>query len=455
MPTTQARTEETPKPIRKSAKKAAHNGTAAAPPADFWDHMRSLKPGQFFIYAYRLWPKIDRRDESHYLTKTSEHIDEDWLLRTFGSGKYNLRLNNAEQRSVATKTVSLHNADYPPKVNPLEVTTDPENSIYWEIWGNKKETQQAEAAKPAESNTDTARAIAALEKVVDRLQTDSSAVRSSEREILTSAAQAAIATVREQGAHGGVDVAGILETFAKLMQRSEGRPSGSGELAPIMALMQSQIESQNALMLELLRDRRDSQAPAGGSGISQVAEMVALIRELRNEFSDAPHQEKELPWYAHLAPAIAPTLQFLASTQAQAGAAPLGLSPGPQMPASQPPAGPPQGNTHQEPAAATQQHDPAAGLVRQVLPVIAQPLLMHLTREDTDGADFADYLLAGYPAELVAQAQQVSVEIWRTEIMALPELWQALQASGVDQARLELFIQQFRDYDGSEAEAAK
>lgn len=89
---------------------------------DFFQRLQQLTPQDWEtghkIYGYRLWPIIDRKDEAHFLFKTSEAIDEDYLLRHFGSGKYSLRLNDRRGETRASKTVAIHNPHFPPRVSP-------------------------------------------------------------------------------------------------------------------------------------------------------------------------------------------------------------------------------------------------------------------------------------------------------------------------------------------------
>ncbi len=86
------------------------------------------------MYVYRCWPVIDRKEGQHFLAKLSEPFDEDLLLRTFGSGKYYLRLNNGKGNTVGSTTVSVHNLDHPPKVHPDEVVaSDPQNERYYDL----------------------------------------------------------------------------------------------------------------------------------------------------------------------------------------------------------------------------------------------------------------------------------------------------------------------------------
>ena len=88
------------------------------------------------MYVYRLWPVIDRKEKEHFLSKLQEPCAEDFLLSTFGSGKYYLRLNNKQGNTIASHTVSVYNQQHPPRVNPEEVVvSDPENDRYFKTWG--------------------------------------------------------------------------------------------------------------------------------------------------------------------------------------------------------------------------------------------------------------------------------------------------------------------------------
>jgi hypothetical protein len=119
---------------------AAKANEATRPP--FWEFLHSLgdrwATEGIVVYCYRLWPVIDRRETEHYLAKLNEPFDEDFLLRTFGSGKYLLQANSGRGKTLHKRVVSLHNRDYPPKVALEEVVaSDPRNQTYFETWVRK------------------------------------------------------------------------------------------------------------------------------------------------------------------------------------------------------------------------------------------------------------------------------------------------------------------------------
>ncbi len=117
---------------------------------DFFERIASFSPddwqGGLKAYIYRVAPIIDRKDGQHYLAKVSESFDQDYLLRHWGSGKYHLKLNDARGMTIATTTISCHNPDFPPRVDPAEVVaSDPRNEGYFKTWGKKTDAVAGES----------------------------------------------------------------------------------------------------------------------------------------------------------------------------------------------------------------------------------------------------------------------------------------------------------------------
>jgi len=111
-------------------------------------------------------PVIDKKDNEHFLCKVTEPFDEDYLMRNFGSGKYYLRLNNQRGETIASKTVSLHNPAFPPKVSPDEVVrTDPRNETYFKVWAPK---EPAAATAPPSSSAADSTAVQELSKLLNK-----------------------------------------------------------------------------------------------------------------------------------------------------------------------------------------------------------------------------------------------------------------------------------------------
>ena len=115
------------------------------------------------VYLYRVWPVIDRKTDDHFIAKLSEAVDEDYLLKNWGSGRYHLRLNDAQGHTLATQSVSIHNPAHAPKVDPAEVVeSDPRNKTYFEIWGPR-------AAKPEPAASADGAAVGELARLAGKV----------------------------------------------------------------------------------------------------------------------------------------------------------------------------------------------------------------------------------------------------------------------------------------------
>jgi hypothetical protein len=109
----------------------------------FWDFATSLgdqwQSGDLKIRVYRVWPRIDVQEDRVYIAIVQEPIDEEYLLRNFGSGRYFLLLR--DRTTVLRKhTVSVHNLACPPKVNDAQVVNSPVNEAYFKTWGKKTDS---------------------------------------------------------------------------------------------------------------------------------------------------------------------------------------------------------------------------------------------------------------------------------------------------------------------------
>jgi hypothetical protein len=79
--------------------------TQAKSKVPFWELIQSLgdkwATDDYKLYIYRKWPIIDKADSDHFIAKLREPIDPDYLLKTFGTGKYGLQLNDGEGKMVS------------------------------------------------------------------------------------------------------------------------------------------------------------------------------------------------------------------------------------------------------------------------------------------------------------------------------------------------------------------
>lgn len=87
------------------------------------------------VWLYRLQPIIDRKQGEHCICKRRGRFDRSDILRDFGSGLYEIYVNNARGKTLYRDKISFHNLDYPPRVDPHElVAGDPRNARYLEMF---------------------------------------------------------------------------------------------------------------------------------------------------------------------------------------------------------------------------------------------------------------------------------------------------------------------------------
>jgi hypothetical protein len=107
----------------------------------FWDYAESFGDqwlgGDLKAYIYRVWPKIDRQQDKVYLSIVQEPPTKEFLLRSYGSACY-LVLTKRRGKLLRKHTASVHNRQFPPKLDESEVIDDPANESYFRAWGSKK-----------------------------------------------------------------------------------------------------------------------------------------------------------------------------------------------------------------------------------------------------------------------------------------------------------------------------
>jgi hypothetical protein len=82
-------------------------------------------------YVYRVWPKIDKQQDRVYIAIVQEPVDEDYLLRHFGSGRYLIMIKD-RGKLLRKHTVSVHSQAFPPRVDESEVIADPANDAFFQ-----------------------------------------------------------------------------------------------------------------------------------------------------------------------------------------------------------------------------------------------------------------------------------------------------------------------------------
>ena len=104
------------------------------------------------IYLYRLAPITDRTAGGNpvkFLTIYREAIDEEMVLKEWGSGRYRCLLNQAKEKGEAIPIdrveFEIENINFPPKVPPGEWVDDPRNRRWAWANPNKDQSHQQQA----------------------------------------------------------------------------------------------------------------------------------------------------------------------------------------------------------------------------------------------------------------------------------------------------------------------
>ena len=281
-----------PKPVERAeempdaaqAEPAAPAEIESADDLDFFARLQSLTAEDWRehkTYVYRTWPVIDRRDSEHFLAKVSEPFDEDYLLRFFGTGKYNLRLNNGQGRTVAQKTVSVHNPDFPPKVSPDEVVqSDPRNERYFQVFAPKA-TEAATSKAPADVRSARAGGGEVTDAAV-RLAIAQSEGRDALAKELAATRATAPATPPNP--------LGDLKALAEVMKNLQPPIPSGDQRVDLVAILRDELNDVRKQLSEDRAEQRRLQqelftaktaAPALGDPVEELAKQVRALTRMR------------------------------------------------------------------------------------------------------------------------------------------------------------------------------
>ena len=242
---------------------------------EFFERLASCKPDDwqtgFKVYVYRVWPIIDRKDGQHFLAKVNEPFDPDYILRNWGSGKYHLKLNNQQGKTLATTTISCHNPDFPPRVDPAEVVvSDPRNDQYFKVWAKRQE------AEPESIRITDSSAVGQAMQELGRIAREKPTVDKALADLYLETAKARDSLVEKIGSKQDSGVADhllALEKFLNLVERlqSKERPTQTvNQFATVEAILS---------LVEKLRPTEQARNP-----VAQLKEMVDLVGSLKETF---------------------------------------------------------------------------------------------------------------------------------------------------------------------------
>jgi len=237
---------------------------------DGWDRHR--------IYVYRRWPRISKAGEPHYVGVHREAIDEEFIKRLYGSGRYLLKLND-QRRTVDEHPLEIMDLNSPPKLSPDEIMDAPENERYFKLW-------PAQGKKnPTDSSADGAAVheLAGLLKTViaDRGKQETEDVK----QTLVNWALEQTAKDREQNSPAALANLVTALKDVLLAQAKESRaPEGSEMLAIIGTLKSMQPAPQDPIAV--LAQAKDLFAPSesakGQDEISRLDQILSFATKLAN-----------------------------------------------------------------------------------------------------------------------------------------------------------------------------
>jgi len=411
--------------------------------ADDWRGLRA--------YLYRLWPVIDRKESEHFIAKLSEPFDEDYILRTFGSGKYHVRLNDSRGKTVASSTLNCHNHDFPPKVDPREVVgSDPQNAKYFEVWGQPAAPAPAAASSDSAAATAITRLSEMLGKVIDKqqagspaedLQADLGRIGGLVRELKS--------LLPQQPAQA--DALTTLEKAASLVERLRPQSAGAADSLALVKEVLSVVEKLNrpgpasplgqakefAETVKTFRglfaaeSREESAGPEErGGGAGEESALERMVGKLFDMFKPA------MPAIgAAIAQKILPGQTTL--LQAGLGAGPIAIPPSPAQPSpglTQPPVAAPSAQVSESPAS------PGADaaqltMLSNLAALAASALNLGLT-----GDQFADQIQYKYGGAAYDQITAIPKDELLAQLRATPTVWNILAPF---EASLPEFIAEF------------
>jgi hypothetical protein len=391
-------------------------------------------------YLYRVWPVIDRKADDHFIARLSEPFDEDYLLKNWGSGRYHLRLNDAQGHTIATQNVSVHNPAHPPKVDPAEVVeSDPRNKTYFETWGPRaaKENsavsadgaavgelarlagkvldQKTLAPPPASGLTEaTTQLVLGMSKGRDELA-EKLATLTSGTDSVTSLKGAIELLKQLQPQSDPIDA---LTRAVDLVKKLQPAPRTSPEKTPV-----EQVSEMLDLMSKL-KDNLTPSAPSGEGSSSDLGSIAAIVHEvadlLKNPLAIATQM-----WAASKAhtPSVPPPITTTAAPSLQRAQPQSSTAPTPPpspAPSAQPQTGPaaaaPPTQSGTGPTPAPPPQDSVIALANWITPIMLR-WLHDDARGGEIGAGFAGWLADGWGVSeleaLQAAGSDTIVELYR------------------------------------------
>ncbi len=251
--------------------------TPAEEKLDFSKSLQKLKPESFFrfigeypakegtsTYVYRVLPKIDRELAGIHTTNidiSTAPLDEDYLLRKHGSGRYHLKFSDANRprglTEVAKTTVEVWDPMVDPIINPVELLVSaPENDVWVRKFLSRGWTVEDGKLQQPASGSDAGVLAKTVSDMAERM-----AARPAESETATALVNRALDVLSRENRGRGDE----LERAFQIAERL--RPAADPAQVQLLKLL-----------TDIATDRaRPAEQP---NPLSQLKETAAFLREL-------------------------------------------------------------------------------------------------------------------------------------------------------------------------------
>lgn len=281
---------------------------------------------------------------------------------------------------------------------------------------------------------------------------------------------------------GGGDTSAVamlkfaLEIADKVNKNNDATPflDTINKLNEKVSNLQTQAMSEKIDRLErLVQTIQNPQPGAGGTGgVDSMKQTIENFKDIKGLFADMGGEAAEdavtakMPWWASVLVNAMPIVEkvgvgllnayMMSQVRANQPATPATTAPPPSFPGATAQPTPPNVLQMQAPAPAPAPNipglTPEQQALMQLVSNISIPLVGAILNEDP-GDDFADWFLAGYPADLYADVVRQGEPVLNMAIQSFPPI--AHQLAGVAPARIEKFIHEFCTFDDKVWQAKK
>lgn len=266
------------------------NAAVHGKPEKFFSYLRKLKDDPSFsdrvvVYIYSIWPVL--KEKQRQLGKEVDYFDADDLLRKFGCGDYNLKLNDMGANYTAVCQCTIKNVgdraltEFPPirNLEAVEVT-DPANASYVQYCrsrGIQLPGDDGFVSKSDEESEDMAQ-VTANEAVRD--------LTGLVRDLATENKREARDRVRDPdpGSQAVTAAVDVVNDAAKA-----GQTLLSTAMDGILRMQQAQADPTVALgkTIDLLKSVMPQQVPqANGANEEGILKIVNLFRETTSGYQE-------------------------------------------------------------------------------------------------------------------------------------------------------------------------